>query len=211
MNSNCPSRQPSPRGRAAGFTLIEVLVVLILVGLISAILMEGMEQTFWVSGHFDSQIHAMQAGAMATDWYRETVEGLQPDFTGEPDVFSGAARQFSGLTTDPLSDQYGAPLAFTISLDYDADRDETRLVYGTGTHATTLMTWPGTAGKFQYEDTQGAVHDAWPPPLGGPWPQLPTAILLHRVDHGGREILVATPMGPTTPLPRVQDLFGQPQ
>lgn len=194
-----------------GFTLVEMLVVLILTAMIAGILFQAMERMYRLQDRFGVARANAQHGVMARDWFRQTVAGLLPDYADGKNRFSGSEKQFSGLTTNPLSARYGALSAFEWKIAFDAGKGLSTLSYIEDRQEpsleTTLISWPGNNGRFIYLDTKGERHDAWPPPLGI-WPQLPSQIHL-QASEGGEEILIlAIPMGAHSPLPRPRDFFG---
>nr|WP_295784909.1 type II secretion system protein [Rhodoferax sp.] len=190
-----------------GFTLIEMLVVLIMVAMISSVLFQALERSYSLQRRFGTELFKVQQGQMATDWYRQTVQGLYPDQLGASNTFHGDASSFSGLTTNPLGDDHGAPTPFQWTLVIHPDRNNTELTYRDSGPPTTLLTWRGTDAKFVYLDEQQVTHDRWPPPLGL-FPQLPRQIHVEAKDDGERISIFASPRGPTDPEPRPQDVFG---
>jgi prepilin-type N-terminal cleavage/methylation domain-containing protein len=193
--------------RQDGLTLIEMLVVLLIVGITTTMLFQMLSQTFRTQRYAGIQITDSRQGAMEADWFRQVVNGLQPDYTGAKDVFKGDARMLSGLSNNPLTTNYGAPVAVALELAYDRDHDLTRLYYGHESDGTLLMAWPHDIGRFMYIDATGETHDAWPPPLGL-WPQLPQAIRLEFTQEQGPQVIVAAPRGPIEPAPRVGTDFS---
>ncbi len=97
----------------AGITLIEVLVVLIIVGMTSGILFQALERAYQLQQRYGVELFNIQHGQMAADWYRQTIQGLHPDYPDGQNIFRGDDREFSGLTNNPLSDEYGAPTPIT--------------------------------------------------------------------------------------------------
>ena len=193
------------RATQAGFTLIEVLVVLILVGMISGVLFQALERAFSLQVRFGSELFKTQQGQMATDWYRQAVQGLYPDQPDGPQLFRGTATEFSGLTTNPLGLDYGAPTAVTWRLE-KADDGLWQLRYTEAGPPSNILQWQGKAAKFVYIDAQQEPHDQWPPPLGL-FPQLPKQIELVADDLGESIVIIAAPQGPAEPILRAQDLF----
>jgi len=195
-----------------GFTLIEMLVVLIIVGMTTTLLFQMLSQTFRMQRYAGIEITDVEAGTMQSDWLRQVINGLQPDYPDGGSVFAGTARSLSGLSNNPLTVDYGAPAAIALELAYDRDHDLTRLFYGHAKDGTVLMYWPHDVGRFVYVDANGDTHDTWPPPLGQ-WPQLPQAIRLEfEQDEGpnsGPQVVVATPDGPSEPAPRVRDFVNK--
>ena len=109
-----PARRGTPgRSGQTGFTLVEVLVVAIIVGLTSGILFEALQQAYRLQQRFGTELFAVQQGQMAADWYRQTVQGLYPDYADGRDIFRGQEKEFSGLSGNPLGEDYGAPTPVT--------------------------------------------------------------------------------------------------
>jgi len=196
---------PHSKSSQGGFTLIEVLVVLIITGLISGILFQALERAYRLQERFGVEIFSAQQGQMAADWYRQTVQGLHPDHADGPHIFRGNEHEFSGLSSNPLSNEYGAPTPITWRIDRDRRSGDTQLIYREGQQETVISSWHGRDARFVYVDEQQTAHDSWPPAFGSP-PQLPKQIRLVAHDAGDTLNIVATPMGPATPLLRLQDL-----
>lgn len=203
MHPTPPRR--APRVSQAGFTLIEVLVVLILVGMISGILFQALERAYGLQVRFGSELFKTQQGQMATDWYRQAVQGLYPEQPAGPQVFRGTATEFSGLTTNPLGLDYGAPTPVTWRVEPSGE-GVWALRYSEAGPPATILQWQGKAAKFVYVDAQQEPYDQWPPPLGL-FPQLPKQIQLVADDRGEALVIIASPQGPAEPILRAQDLF----
>jgi len=195
------------RSDQIGFTLIEVLVVLIIVGMVSGVLFQALEQAYRLQDRFGMELFKVQQGQMAADWYRQTVQGLQPDYPDGRNIFHGEDREFSGLTSNPLGDEYGAPTPITWKIRNNQQNGTTELVYIEEKRETPVLTWRGNQALFIYLDEQQTPHASWPPPLGL-LAQLPKQIQLVAKDAGEPVNIVASTMGPTTALTRAQDVFG---
>ena len=55
------------RNRSSGFTLLEILVVMILTSMITAILLQGLQQVYRLQVHFGAEMFSSQQGAMRID------------------------------------------------------------------------------------------------------------------------------------------------
>lgn len=201
------SSRPRTHARQNGFTLVEVLVVLIMVAMISIVLFQALERAYRLQERFGTELFKVQQGQMAADWYRQTVQGLYPDQPDGPNLFHGAEQEFSGLSGNPLGDDYGAPTPITWKVRSNPQNGSTELIYSEDNRETPVLSWRGTQARFVYLDEQQAPHDRWPPPLGL-FAQLPRQIQLAVKDAGESIIIIASPMGPTAPLLRPQDIFG---
>lgn len=183
------------RIRHAGFTLVEILVVLVIVGLISSILLQALNQVYKLQSRFGLQLAQGQQGAMYTDWFRQTIQGIQTDYPDGKNKFKADEKSIEGLTTNPLSADYGAPTAITLRLEYDAAADQTTLKYTAHDRKMDLFSWSGkNNGRFIFIDQAGERHDSWPPVLGQ-WPQLPSVVLLQMQQDSVPHIIAATPRG----------------
>lgn len=198
--SMCPSQR--------GFTLVEILVVLILTGLIVGILFQALSQVFRLQGQVGGEMQAMREDAMRSDWFRQLVQGLQPDYEDGKDKFQAGHRRMAGLTINPLSAGQGALTPFMLELQFDNRRGETLLRYGKGEDAPVLLAWPGDQGRFVFMDADGGEHEDWPPPMAKKNAQLPAAVRLEARRDGQPWALLAVPTGSDMPRRRPLDVFG---
>ena len=200
-----PSRAPpSATGhRSGGFTLIEMLVVLIIVAMSSSVLYQALERAFRLQQRFGTELLREQEGQMAAGWYRQTVQGLYPDFPDGQSRFQGREEEFSGLSSNALGADYGVPTAVTWRLRSDSAKGTTELLYVEAGRETPILTWRARGARFVYIDSAQAAYASWPPPFGVP-EQLPSQIHLLGADSADAISLIATPMGPRKSLPRLQ-------
>jgi len=194
-------------GSQPGFTLVEMLVVLLIVGMASGLLFEGAAQLMGMQARLERQLTRLRGEAMHADWLRQVVQGLQPDYADGRQIFKGSSAGFSGLTTNPLTARYAALQPFAVTLTRDATHNSMLLTYGSGSKASTIFSWPGALGRLRYLDDRGNAHEDWPPPQGL-WPQLPRGITLEGERDGAPWLIAAAPFGPTWPIPRARDVVG---
>jgi prepilin-type N-terminal cleavage/methylation domain-containing protein len=189
----------------SGFTLIELLVVLIMTGMISGILFQALERAYRLQERFGTELFSAQQGQMATDWYRQTIQGLRPDYPDGKSLFKGSDKEFSGLTDSALGEYQGVPTTITWQIGKNQQSGQTELLYLEGQQQTTILTWPPNDAHFVYLDEKQESHDSWPPPFGK-WPQLPKQIQLITRDGPDPLHIVATPLCTALPMPRIKDL-----
>ena len=115
--------------KRGGFTLIEMLVVLIITALVSGVLFQALERSYALQRRFGTELFKVQQGQMAVDWYRQTVQGLYPEQPNGSDLFHGDGATFSGLSTNALSDDFGTPAAIQWSLVASQPAGRVDLVY----------------------------------------------------------------------------------
>ncbi len=190
-----------------GFTLIEVLVVLIMTGTITGLLFQALERAYRLQDRFGAELFGAQQGQMATDWYRQTVQGLRTDYPDGKNLFKGSEQEFSGLSDNSLGGQSGAPTPIRWQIRKDLRSGLIELVYSAQDKDTPIFSWQTKAARFAYIDDQQTAHDAWPPPLGR-WPQMPKQIQL--ITLGGNGIdpvtIIAAPMSTAMPPLRLKDI-----
>lgn len=201
------------RRRGSGFTLVEVLVVLVIGSLVSALLFQMLAQTYRLRSRFAEQLAESQTGRMRADWIRQTLQGLQSVTPDAPSRFSGQSAALQGWTSAPIGPR-GASLR-DFRLEWAPRDSGWELRYSDG--ETPWPLWAaGAAGRpgFRYVDDQGSEHGQWPPPglpppppgaaataglgQGAPpreWRQLPAAVLISWHDLSGREQVLVAAIG----------------
>lgn len=188
-----------------GFTLMEMLVVMLLTAMITAVLFQGLQQVIGLQKRFGAELYDTQQGAMIRQWFRRVINGLLPDYPNGRHLFRGEAKSMTGLTLTSLMDEPGQLLPFTWRIRFDPLQEQSQLTYGKNSSSQVILSWPGRSGHFSYYDQQGNAHDTWPPPFGD-WPQIPAVIELHYESDGLQQVIVAAPQT-LGPLPlRLKDL-----
>jgi prepilin-type N-terminal cleavage/methylation domain-containing protein len=197
--------------RKAGFTLVEVLVVLVIGALVSALLFQMLAQTYRLRSRFAEQLGQSQNGRMREDWLRQALRGLESLAQDAPSRFAGRSTSLQGLTSAPIGPR-GASLR-DFRLEWAPRASGWELRYSDGEAPWPLWT-AGAAGRpgLRYIDDQGGEHEQWPPP-GSPaarqiagfsatpvqsvpeWQQLPAAVLVSWYDLAGREQVVVAVVG----------------
>lgn len=195
-------------GRGAfGFTLVEVIVVLLIVALFSGVLLTGFDRLFEIRLRLATFLDGVEAPVLVSDWFRSTVEGLVPDADTGRDRFVGEARRFSGLSLTALNQSPGIPIRITWELVFDAEAGRSYLRYRNATQAPmTIASWPGDAGRLLYCGSDLSCRDAWATKPGGPEreqqrAQLPTLIRLDAVKGTEPWTILAAPVASRTPIP----------
>jgi len=160
-----------------GFTLLEMLVVLVLVGLVSTLLLQGFSYVLHLRERFLQQLNDLQQGAIQEYWFRSSTSALIANYENAEPIFKGDSKQFSGLTLSALDADGGVPMPMTWQLHYEYGITSLRYLH-TGGETWQILQWQSDVGEFQYLSVQGEWHSEWPPALGDQSPQLPRAILL---------------------------------
>jgi len=189
-------------GLKRGFTLFEMLVVLVITGLMGAVLMQGFSIILATRLSVSNNIANLQDLILNHNIPVDPLRGLLPDYQSNPNQFRGQARTLVGQTLRPLLSPPGAPTPFTMTMDYDGNSGTTTLIYEEpGRGKAELARWPGSAQSFKYRDLEGEWQPAWPPASSSsqtPW--------LIWIDAGPTLTpLVAAVAGPHQRVQRLQD------
>ena len=194
---------PGPNGRAkaaAGFTLVELLVVLVVAALISGVLLSGFERVLDIRLRLAAFLDGVDAPTLVADWFRASVGGLVPDAHTGRNRFAGNARHMTGLSLAPLNATAGVPTEITWEVAFDADAGRSYLRYRNGNdREMTIASWPGDYGRLRYCGSDLACHDAWP--LNDRSDQLPALIRLDAIKGSEPWPILAAPQGERDPPP----------
>ena len=191
------------RPRSAGFTLFEMIVVVVITGLMGAVLMQGFGIILATRLSVTNTIADLQETVLSQNILVDPLRGILPDYKNNPNQFRGQARTLGGQTLRPLLSAPGSPTPFTMTLDYDSSADATALIYEEpGRPKTELARWSGNSQAFKYRDLTGPWVPAWPPQASTS--QTPFLIWL---DTGGPTLapLIASVAGPHDRVTRLED------
>ncbi|MBM3535201.1 MAG: prepilin-type N-terminal cleavage/methylation domain-containing protein [Alphaproteobacteria bacterium] len=200
-----------------GFTLIEMLVVLVLTALLVTVVFEGLARIadlrVRLARHLDGALDEIMVGS----WFRSSVAALQPDLADAPDAFRGSASEMSGLTLKPIDLPAGGATPFGWRLSPDAASGATRLFYrgGDGTWRE-IASWAAASARFLYAGPDGEWRSEWPPPRFGVVPlgqmgshdqaQLPRFVRLEGGSGAGSRSVAASVFGSRLPRQGINSL-----
>ena len=173
-----------------GFTILEILVVLIIASLTSVILMQGLTLILNLRNNFSDVIVDLDQELVKRNLLRQPLEGLVPDFNDGDSIFSGTAQTIKGLTIQPLLRRPGRPIPFGLRLQYDQGETENTLYYQEDRDAPLVLAkWPGAEAHFRFIGDATGWSETWPPEETGNFgsaqiitdvkpPQLPELVYL---------------------------------
>ena len=163
--------------RVRGFTLLEMLVVLLIVSLVSALLMQGFLYMAGIYGVVDRKQKVMQVNQLSGGWLADSVQGLVNGvdgaawvaYSGKP--FSGTEQGFEGVGLAALTTAGGvvSPLIVEWRLVGDSSGGLS-LVYGeqrlgrSEEDRHVVRSWPRASGRFSYYSA-GKWYERFP--IGG--------------------------------------------
>lgn len=171
-------RRLNARRGAGGFTIIEALVVLMIVGFTASILTDSLSRVFDLRTRLAAYLDAAASSRMTLNWLRRSVAGLMPDFVDGSIRFRGTAAEFSGITLSAPGADPGVPQRVAWRLAPDAGtkgvRLETQVADGPWVG---VAAWPEKAGRLSYDGGDGQWVEEWPPTFATPTtPQIPRYI-----------------------------------
>ena len=192
------------RTRAAGLTLMEMLVTLVILAMVAGILGQALGQLSRIERLLEAGQLRSAVVSLRAEWVRDALAALIPG-TREADRLRGSARELRGWSSDPP--QLPAPglgrLTLRVLTDERALESRLELLSDPGQDAApvVLLRWPGREGRFVYRDAQGHWGEQWPPMKdGAPAPGLPRALALDTGAEGPGFIL-AVPLASPDPQP----------
>lgn len=203
-----PHRAGGARSRAAaGFTLVEVLIVLLITALVGGILMFAFERVLDIRLRLAAFLEGIDTPTLIAGWFRDSVDGLVADVKDGRTPFAGAPRRFTGLSVAPVDGPSGVPTAITWQLVYNPQTRRTYLRYqAEGEDELTVASWPGDLGNLRYCDGNLDCYPDWPPASdatgGRPAKELPALIRLEAVRGTQFWPILAAPRSARDPLPR---------
>ena len=167
------------RRRPFGFTLMELLVVMVLVSLLGTLLVQGIGL---FASRFDDvqRIHRQAAhAALPQSWFIASVQGLVA-YGVDARRLRGDAGAFAGITLQPLRGAPSVPATARWSIDgrsvfYAEDAAEAWRMFTVADDAGALA--------FEYADAAGVWHDRWPV-AHAPEQRVPASVRLVSADAG---------------------------
>lgn len=161
--SDRATAQKRPAGAQAGFTVLELLTVLVLISLLSLVLMTGFERVIDIRSRLTTFIDETEAPVLVADWFRATISGLVADRADGNDRFVGGPRQLVGLSLAPLDGTAGVPTRITWEIVFNDQTGRSSLRYRNGAEPDMIIaSWPGNTGDLRYCDADLRCRDTWP-------------------------------------------------
>ena len=217
-----PMHNPVSAQHRGGFSVLEVLVVLVIVGLVVATMIPSVSQLLDARVRLAPFLDQAEESAQVGDWYRQVVGGVVADYSNGAHKFKGDAGRISGLTVMAFGGGIGAPTPFELGLE-DRNNRVALTVRTESRAAVDLLTWakdaPGAqSARFWYFDGDQWV-DHWPNNdinslISGGFDlinratpsEIPQLVRLDVVLSGRRWVFVANPRSPPRQPLRLEDI-----
>lgn len=159
--------QPLKPSIAAGFTLVEVLVALVITSLLVSILMGLLFYVYRVQDTLRSEIVEREFQLRTRAWFSEVLAGCMPADGTSTAAFEGTALEISCDTLAPLRPQaILAPRRVTLTLRRGKN-NENELTYSeqvnTPQSAAAFIILPAGDATFLFSGIKGEEKEVWPP------------------------------------------------
>lgn len=201
-------RRRTRQGR--GFTLLEMLITLVVVGMVAGVLGQALFQLSRIERLLEGGQSSSLADAVRANWVRSAIESLLPGEVGSSERLVGSERELEGLSADvPMLPAPGlAKLHLRLEFNAAAGATQLQLLETFATQGrdasepVVLLSWPGREGRFRYLDDAGLWHENWPLPSRSSASGLPRAIVLETGLPALPTLVAATRASPVPMLSR---------
>lgn len=163
-------RIASPHQAQAGFTLVELLVSLVILGFVMSLVSEAVFQVAQIARAADANSRSL-AARWGAGWSASSLFAnlLAPGLPRQEPVLIGSPNRVSGYTSLPMDGGNTGITRFELSLAPDPQNDAQTILSRVptttepgGARPTPVGSFPGRA-VFAYVDRQGKLLSDWPP------------------------------------------------
>ncbi len=141
---------------------METLVVLLITGLISTLLIQGLTHVLNLRIHFLSFSQKQTSEMLQAYWFHEIVSGLFPGYPDEKNTFSGDKTYFQGLSLSPLQNMKGVPTLIKMELIFE-DGEIILQYQEQNKEIWEICRWRGNNASFSYLDKENHWNTQWIP------------------------------------------------
>ena len=156
------------------FTLIEMLVVMVIIGLLVTVIMQGFGYSLGMYQRVVKLQNDVYTDVLAYNWLRSTL-GASVAARPKNKGLEGNAVEVVTETYQPLVAVQGLKTRVVWTLVQDPE--SLRLEYREGSAIFTVYSWPQASGRWEYMDDKKSWHSKWPL-AETELPSLPNAIRL---------------------------------
>lgn len=148
-----------------GFTLLEVITVLIIASLLSVVLMQGLSLVLNLRTTLGDFLSGLDQRILMRSRVTEPLRGIIPDFDDGQNVLKGTRQQISGLTLNPLFAQPGRATPFSLAITPAERGNDVSIYYREGdANPVLIATVQGEQPRFRFMNQGGLWADEWPNP-----------------------------------------------
>lgn len=188
---------------AAGFTLLEAIVTLVIVSLLVTLLMQALGQSLRLRERLLHYAGETRRAALQEAWFRDSVAGAVADLPDALGPMRGGAESLELVSAAPLGGGSLQRVRWTLRRESGGFA----LHYADATWPD-LVVLPGPLREaaFDYLDAQGQWQrewaPEWTPPAPAP-PLLPRMVRLRATTAAGGELLWLVPIASEGKLPEM--------
>lgn len=199
-----PSIQFSRTQKA--FTLVEMLVVMVIVGLLITVIMQGFGYSMGMYQRVVRTQKNAYSEVLAYNWLRATL-GSQVAARPKDRGLEGGVNSLSTYTYEPLVEQAG--LKTRIDWLLVQDGNNVRLDYREGTTLFAVYRWSDSRAAFEYMDEKGQWRNHWSAEKSD-LPPLPQAIRLSiNTDNETRNYVISLATRKRSEVTMDEALYGR--
>ncbi|WP_270374425.1 hypothetical protein [Marinicauda sp. Alg238-R41] len=218
------SKQAVPATREAGFTLIEMLIMLIISGFVATLTIEAIRAASTNAIRVEQAARSVAGELIDERIFRTAVEASRTAYQERPGRFSGDTTGFQSVTAQPVTGYAGEMRPYAVRFEQEAGG--VSLIYEEGEATYQLGWWEGVDVGFEYfgtlpqsVDLTGPVLelerewvDTWPRPDHSTlyYSPLPEAVRIQvrSEGHTSLDMIIAFPADGAPPV-RVEDIMGR--
>lgn len=188
------------------FTLVEMLVVMVIVGLLITVIMQGFGYSMGMYQRVVRTQKNAYSEVLAYNWLRATL-GSQVAARPKDRGLEGGVNALSTYTYEPLVEQAG--LKTRIDWQLVQDGNNVRLDYREGTTLFAVYRWSDSSAVFEYMDEKGQWRNHWPAEKSD-LPPLPQAIRLSiNTDNETRNYVISLATRKRSEMTMDEALYGR--
>jgi general secretion pathway protein J len=143
----------SPSVHQRAFTLVEMLVVMVLIGLLVTLLMQGFGYAMGIYQRVVQRQYSAYSETMMYQWMESTL-GAQIAARPKDRGLEGDQNQVSTYSFRPLVASPGLKTLVNWQLESTGGQ--------LGQTSFVVRSWPSAAGEFEYLADDGSWHSQWP-------------------------------------------------
>jgi hypothetical protein len=144
--------------KSSGLSLMELLVVLVIVGFVSVMLVQGATFLFANFNLVSLRYEKLKSNGLPEQWYRSSVAGL---VVSNERPFLGGTNYFEGYTLSPITPVDGVLTKIRWSLRTGEDWVDL-YVRQNNKDEILIMRWTGQEARFKFVNELGEAQEQWP-------------------------------------------------